>query len=277
MPPVAMFSVVKSDLTVAVDGSASYDPDGTIVSYDWNFGDGSSATGMTAVHTYAIGGDYLITLTVTDNDGLAGSMEQVVSVQPPIQDTPPVASFTYTANGLTVNVDASSSTDDVGIVSYVWTWGDGTPGSGMIATHTYAQPLVSGSARAPPGTPHPLFGYTYAADGTTVIGDCGVTITNLRTGESITTTSDAVEGIYSVDLSVLTLGWAFGDNLEVKAVKGTSAGVSVAPITDTPEGYDQIDVILLPTGGSVIVTITLTVTDTIGQTDSKSQQVTLIW
>jgi hypothetical protein len=54
-------------------------------------------------------------------------------------------------------------------------------------------------------------------------------------------------------------------------------GTTQAPITDNANGYDQIDVILLPTGGSATVTITLTVTDTIGQTASVSQQVTIAW
>ena len=51
-PPVAAFTLSVDGLTVSVDASPSYDPDGTIVAYDWDWGDGSTDTGMTATHTY---------------------------------------------------------------------------------------------------------------------------------------------------------------------------------------------------------------------------------
>lgn len=51
------------------DGSGSYDTDGTIVSYLWDFGDGNSGTGVAPVHTYEQDGDYIVTLCVTDDDG----------------------------------------------------------------------------------------------------------------------------------------------------------------------------------------------------------------
>jgi len=56
-------------LTVDFDASGSYDPDGSIVSYTWNFGDGATGTGSTVSHTYTSGNIYIVSLTVTDNDG----------------------------------------------------------------------------------------------------------------------------------------------------------------------------------------------------------------
>ncbi len=280
--PVAAITLVSQDyLNVAVSGSGSTDADGTIVSYSWAFGDGSTATGVSASHAYAAAGTFMITLTVTDNDGLTGSADLQVTVEaPPVPDTPPVASFTYTVNGMTVNVNAGGSTDDKGIISYNWNWGDLTTGTGVTASHTYAKPPVMSasalSSKAPPGTPHPVFGYTYAADGVTIVPGCAVTIINVNTSEMLTTTS-SIDGIYSVDLSELQLGWSVGNILEVTATNGGLVGTTTAPVTDSPSGYDQIDVILLPTGGTATVTITLTVTDTIGQTSSVSQQVTLVW
>ena len=283
-PPVAVITVVSVDyLNVVVSGSLSTDSDGSIVSYMWDFGDGLSGTGMDAVHSYATAGDKTITLTVTDNDGLMGSANALVSlVAPP--DDPPVAAFTYVVNadGVTVSVDGSGSSDDNGIVSYVWNWGDGTTSTGMTATHTYSTPPVaaasdvSGKSRAP-GPPHPIWGYTFGADGVTPLNGCVVTVTNLATMEAITYTQAADSNIYSIDMSEFQLGYAFGNILDVTAVKGTMIGTTQAPITDNANGYDQIDVILLPTGGSATVTITLTVTDTIGQTASVSQQVTIAW
>lgn len=60
-------------LTVTFSGLNSNDPDGTIVRYDWNFGNGAVANGTTTSYTYTISGTYIATLTVTDNDGLTNS------------------------------------------------------------------------------------------------------------------------------------------------------------------------------------------------------------
>ncbi len=73
LPPVARFAASPNPAslggTVAFDGAASNDPDGTIVSYEWDFGDGSSGTGANRTHVYTKPGDYLVRLTVTDDAG----------------------------------------------------------------------------------------------------------------------------------------------------------------------------------------------------------------
>jgi PKD repeat protein/predicted secreted protein len=73
-PPTASFTYSPLDPyvteTVTFDASASYDPDGTIVSYLWAFGDGSTGNGVTTSHVYGAGGTYTVALTVVDNDGL---------------------------------------------------------------------------------------------------------------------------------------------------------------------------------------------------------------
>ena len=53
-------------------------------------------------------------------------------------DTPPTASFTHSCNGPTCTFDGSGSTDDHGISSYAWNFGDGQGGSGAVAGHTFA-------------------------------------------------------------------------------------------------------------------------------------------
>lgn len=72
--------------SVMFDGSASSDPDGTIQSYDWSFGDNTpSQTGVTVTHVYSAAGQYTSTLTVTDNNGATGSDTLIVTVQTPQQ------------------------------------------------------------------------------------------------------------------------------------------------------------------------------------------------
>lgn len=66
---------------VSFDGSGSSDPDGTIVSYSWDFGDGDIGTGETTGHTYTAIGIYTTTLTVTDNEGVTGQDQATVTVQ----------------------------------------------------------------------------------------------------------------------------------------------------------------------------------------------------
>ncbi|WP_258724057.1 LamG-like jellyroll fold domain-containing protein [Cellulomonas sp. NS3] len=85
VPPIAAFTSTTSDLTVAVDGSTSSDPDGTVTAYAWTFGDGGTATGATATHDYDAAGTYPVTLTVTDNTGATHQRTaQVTVTDPPV-------------------------------------------------------------------------------------------------------------------------------------------------------------------------------------------------
>ncbi len=83
VPPAAAFTPSCGGLTCAVNGTASTDPDGTITSYAWTFGDGATATGPTASHAYAAAGTYSVGLTVTDNRGGTATASQSVTVAVP--------------------------------------------------------------------------------------------------------------------------------------------------------------------------------------------------
>jgi PKD repeat protein len=79
-PPVATFTYSCSGLTCDFDASASYDPDGSITDYDWDFGDTNTGSGVTPSHTYGAEGTYTVVLTVTDNDGAWDTDSQDVTV-----------------------------------------------------------------------------------------------------------------------------------------------------------------------------------------------------
>lgn len=68
-PPVANITYLVNDKNVTFNASLSYDRDGIIISYYWEFGDGNNGTGSIVTHAYAYYGTYVVTLSVTDDDG----------------------------------------------------------------------------------------------------------------------------------------------------------------------------------------------------------------
>jgi Tol biopolymer transport system component/PKD repeat protein len=133
LPPLAAFASACSGLACSFDASGSSDPDGTIASYTWTFGDGTTGSGATVNRTYGAGGSYAVSLTVADNAAATNQTTAVVNV-----NALPVASFTSACNGLACGFDASGSSDPGGtIASYTWTFGDGSTGSGATVNRTY--------------------------------------------------------------------------------------------------------------------------------------------
>jgi PKD repeat protein len=128
---------------VVFDGSASFDPDGSIVAWDWDFGDGNTDSGETVNHTYAEVGTYAVSLTVTDDFGNSDTGTTTATINPP-EELPPVADANgpYSALvGETITFDGTGSTDPNGdetIVSFAWDFGDGSTGSGATVDHAYA-------------------------------------------------------------------------------------------------------------------------------------------
>ena len=142
-PPVASFTesatTVPTGTIVTFNASTSYDPDGTIVNYFWDFGDGTNATGVTVDHSYSDNGIYTVALTVTDNDGTTDTANSTKTVL----NRPPVAIFTESAEtvytGEVIYFNASDSCDvDGTIVSYFWDFGDGSNATGVLVSHAYA-------------------------------------------------------------------------------------------------------------------------------------------
>ena len=122
-PPVANFTSSCTLLTCNFDGSTSTGL--AAATYSWTFGDATSGTGKTVSHTYASAGTYSVTLTVTDANGTSTKTTSVTVASAANQA--PVARFTVSCTGLTCNVNGSTSSDDVGVVSYTWDWSDGSP------------------------------------------------------------------------------------------------------------------------------------------------------
>ena len=145
--PTARFTFVPTDpaafTDVRFDGSASTAGLGAIITgYLWDFGDGTTGTGAAPTHRYSSTGSFFVKLTVTDSNGLSNTSEpQTVTVG---AGDPPTARMIFSPTQPsatdTVFFNATQSTAGAGhrIVSYRWSWGDGTTGSGATTSHKYA-------------------------------------------------------------------------------------------------------------------------------------------
>jgi PKD repeat protein len=133
--PVAAFTSTCSALACSFDARSSTDAEGTLAGYTWDFGDGTTATGPTATHTYTTNSTRQVTMTVTDGDGARSVTTQPVSVA----SAPPTARFTIACPDLTCTVDGSASSDpDGSLAGYAWTYGDGSTDTGVTTGHAYA-------------------------------------------------------------------------------------------------------------------------------------------
>ena len=153
--PVALISVLPSTsgtapFTVAADGSASYDTDGTIVQYIWTWGDGSPDTigTPTASHTYTSAGTYTITLRVIDNQGGSGTTTQSIIVTAAVLPPPPPPAVSFCIAECTTDADCASSGGVCGLSGVCVA--PGSIGGGPVRSNGYLT-LLDGTMSQPAG------------------------------------------------------------------------------------------------------------------------------
>jgi len=244
IPPVASFTYTPDTPTVGetviFDASASYDPDGIIVSWGWGFGDETTGTSEIVEHTYADVGIYIVTLTVTDNEGLTDTFTADVTVSPALES--PVASFTENATtaltGEVIHFNASESNDPDGTIeSYFWDFGDGTNASDVTVDHSYADDgtYLTGSDTA-----------TKIIENRPPVALFTQSLTTVETGK--TTTFYAGDS-YDLDGTIVSYQWDFDDGTIV-----TETDLNITHAYEDDGSY----------------TVTLTVTDDDGAINSTS-------
>lgn len=273
-------------LEVTFDASASTDSDGTIVSYDWDFGDASgsaSATGITTSYTFDAAGTYAVTLTVTDDDGASASNSQTVVVSEPVADNQaPEALFTSTPNTgqapLTVMFNASASTDEDGsITRYEWLLGDGISRTGRTLEYTYDSPgsytvtltvtdddnassqaesvitVLAPDTPMPDPTPDPPDPPTPS----NVAPSASFAATPASGDAPLTVSFDASVSSDS-DGTIIAYVWAFGDG-------ATGAGETIEHIYDDPGTYTARLTVADDDGATSTSTVTITVLGAVNQ------------
>jgi PKD repeat protein len=149
--PKALFTASAVEevipFTASFDASLSYDPDGRIVSYVWDFGDGAGGIGPLVAHAYEENGVYKVELTVIDGQGSQASSSLTVHALNPL----PKGSFTYSPRSQMgeeyivgasewITFDGSASTDDGEIVAYDWNFGDAKTDTGPLVKHRFLWP-----------------------------------------------------------------------------------------------------------------------------------------
>jgi len=244
-PPTAGFSSVCTELNCSfIDGSS--DSDGSVVAWSWDFGDGNTSTTRSPSHTYAAGGSYTVRLTATDDDGATDVSSQTIVVEPP--NTAPAAGFGQSCTGLDCSFSDTSSDSDGSIASWFWDFGDGNTSTAQSPSHSYA---AGGS-------------YTVTQ---TVTDDDGAADVSTQTVSVITPN---LAPSASFGQSCTDLGCSFSDT------SSDSDGLIVSWSWDFGDGNTSTSQSPNHTylaGGSY--TVSLTVTDDDGATDSTSQTVTV--
>jgi PKD repeat protein len=142
-PVITGGGIVCAGDKVSLSGKGSFDPDGEIIKYTWNFGDGSlDSSGMDVNHTYGSPGNYTVTLNVDDGGSVNNSLSQTSTTV--IVNEPPVAKAgldRIVSTEEKVMFNGSTAKDrDGAIDAYEWDFGDGSHAKGIIVSHGYKAP-----------------------------------------------------------------------------------------------------------------------------------------
>ena len=140
--PAAIARSARGDVIV-FDGSRSHDPEGGLLRYHWDFGDGTTSDIVNPTKTYTRGAVYPVTLTVAGQFRVSGQPayrpRSLVKVdESPIAEAGPDQ---LACAGAEVHFDGSASRDSDGVVNrFTWNFGDGSTGGGQTPVHVFGKP-----------------------------------------------------------------------------------------------------------------------------------------
>ncbi len=218
---------------VAFDGSGSSDPDGGLTAFAWDFGDGSTGTGMAARHTFRKPSTYRVALTVTDDAGVENSAAQddiQITVLPALRPRLSGPDKTCPGDKAEWMVAGLPAVANVKTVTSNWVMGDGNRKTGEKVSHSYEKPgRYPLTVVTDAGTGHAK-GRGYA---TKVIAVNAAPVA--RAGpDRLVCPGVAVDfdasGSWDSDGTIRTYRWDFGDG-------GTAAGRTANHIFNKPGRY----------------------------------------
>ena len=254
--------------TVSFDGTQSTSLSGNITGYEWDFGDGSTASGPQPSHTYTSPGTYSVDLTVTNDLGNTTETEEMVTVTNAPPDAGFVASSLNVETGESVELDGSPTTDvEDSIGTFSWDLdGDGsTETTGQTVTHTYANPgtynvemKVTDSGGNTDSATKTL---TVEEPNTPPNPSISVETTTPSTNESVT--FDA-SGSADSDGTIQSFSWEFGDGTQ-------TSGAAVSHTYERPGTYD-VKLLVVDDGNELATTNTTVEVQGEGETFSDAQQ-----
>ena len=265
--PTAAFTfsptVVNTNVPVIFDastscaGSSACTSTAGIASFQWTFGDGTSGTGQTATHTFTGATSYNVTLTVTNDRGVAASTTRAVGVSASVA---PTAVFVFSpaapvvGQSVVFNGDGSRAAPGHTIVQYSWIWGDGAPnGSGFLTEHAFS---LAGT-----------FNVTL-----TVLDDAGQKTTSTQT---VTVGSGNPRASFVFAVTNPATHTIQVDGSASSAFGGTTITNYAWSWGDGASSAGAASVATHSYLGAGTVTVLLTVTDSLGRTGSVSSSVTV--
>ena len=245
-------------LTVNFSSAGSSDPDGTVASYNWNFGDGTSSTIANPSHTYSTLGTYTATLKVTDNSGVISAPASVTVTVNANKVPVAVASNSAPLTGpapLAVAFSSAGSNDPDGtIASYSWSFGDGYGSSGANPSHSYT---ANGTYTAKLTVTDNLGAVSAAASVIITVAvpnaaPTAVASANVTTGVAPLAVTFSSTGSKDTDGTIASYNWNFGD--------GTSSTLASPSHTYTTVGTFTATLVVTDNKGASSAPASVTIT-----------------
>jgi PKD repeat protein len=256
-----------------------------IVSYSWNFGDGSTATGRTASHSFASQRSYTVILTITNDLGASVSKSNVVTVG---AGSGPTVDFVFSPSAPVVNqpvnFDASQARPGPGhtIASYAWNFGDGSSKTGVTTTHDFG---AAGTFNVTLTVTDEAGQATTATKGVSVVASSGGGSATMATFTFSPLTPSALQPVFfnasgstaASGHTITTYAWNFGDGTLITASTAstahtfTAAGTFTVTLTVTDDAGQQGRV-TVPVSVSAVGSGSLTADFSISPTDPVSGQ-----
>lgn len=238
---------------IAFSAAGSLDPRNETLTYAWNFGDGALGSGLTPTHSYSAAGHYAATLTVTDADGLTGTIQAGVTVLAAPATLPTVnAGGPYTGTtAAAISFDGTGTFDPsqqsqgaIGL-TLVWGFGDGASGYGATPVHTYAAAgtyTVTLTATTASGGTASGTATVTITQGTVPAGTPAANVNGPYTGTVGKPVQFSNAGSSDPNSRPLTYRWDFGDGASLLGANPTHTYLSMGTfsVTLTVTNGDQL-------------------------------------